>query len=187
MSYSTIKISAATAVALAILTASGTQVVAQHQRHTPPPASSTYVGLETRALKALSDNQKDDLKAGRGMRLALAAELNGYPGPLHVLELADKLMLSQKQRAQMQALIHAMKQETIAIGEGVIAAETTLDRLFAEKRADAASLSQAMKTVAHTQGRLREAHLRYHLDTRNALTPEQTASYARLRGYTMRP
>ena len=35
---------------------------------------------------------------------ALAAELNGYPGPSHVLELADKLELSTEQRASMQRL-----------------------------------------------------------------------------------
>ena len=28
------------------------------------------------------------------MGLALAAELNGYPGPLHVIELADSLRLT---------------------------------------------------------------------------------------------
>jgi hypothetical protein len=32
-----------------------------------------------RSIKALSDQQVSDLRAGRGMGLALAAELNGYP------------------------------------------------------------------------------------------------------------
>ena len=50
-----------------------------------------YAGLEARSIKALSDQQIADLKAGRGMGLALAAELNGHPGPMHVLELADPL------------------------------------------------------------------------------------------------
>jgi hypothetical protein len=31
------------------------------------------------------------------MGLALAAELNGYPGPIHVLELGDQLNLSSVQ------------------------------------------------------------------------------------------
>ena len=38
------------------------------------------------------------------MSLALAAELNGYPGPLHVLELADRLGLSAEQRGKVQQL-----------------------------------------------------------------------------------
>ena len=41
-----------------------------------------YAGLEGRSVKALSEQQIADLRAGRGMGLALAAELNGYPGPM---------------------------------------------------------------------------------------------------------
>ncbi len=57
-------------------------------------AQTPYAGMQTRPIKALSEQQMADLSAGRGMGLALAAELNGYPGPVHVLELADKLNLS---------------------------------------------------------------------------------------------
>ena len=67
-------------------------------------AQTPYAGMQTRPIKALSDQQIADLKAGRGMGLALAAELNGYPGPLHVLELADKLDLSAEQRSSVQRL-----------------------------------------------------------------------------------
>src|SRR5258708_7085156 len=63
-----------------------------------------YAGLEGRSIKALSEQQIADLQAGRGMGLALAAELNGYPGPMHVLEFADSLGLSDQQRAKMQEL-----------------------------------------------------------------------------------
>src|SRR4051812_36526408 len=49
-----------------------------------------YAGLEQRPIKALSQQQADDLRTGRGMGLALAAELNGYPGPSHVLELGNR-------------------------------------------------------------------------------------------------
>ncbi|MBM1170158.1 hypothetical protein [Microvirga arabica] len=47
---------------------------AQAQHASPAP----YAGLETRSVKSLSDEQIADLKAGRGMGLALPAELNGY-------------------------------------------------------------------------------------------------------------
>ena len=67
-------------------------------------AQSPYAGMQTRAIKALSDQQIADLRAGRGMGMALPAELNGYPGPAHVLELADKLELTPDQRASVQAL-----------------------------------------------------------------------------------
>ncbi|MEP6837110.1 MAG: hypothetical protein ABJA75_03590 [Bradyrhizobium sp.] len=57
-------------------------------------ARSPYAGMQDRPVKALSEQQVADLKAGRGMGLALPAELNGYPGPSHLLELADRLNLS---------------------------------------------------------------------------------------------
>ena len=86
-----------------------------------------YGGLQSRTVKALSPQQIDDLKSGRGMGLALAAELNGYPGPLHVLELATPLALTEAQRQKMQDLIAAMKADTIPLGERLIAHEQELD------------------------------------------------------------
>jgi hypothetical protein len=140
--------------------------------------------MAQRPVKALSDRQITDLKAGRGMGLALAAELNGYPGPLHVLEFADALQLSGEQRTRTQALFDAMKTETIPIGERIIAEETTLDRLFAERRVTSESLKSSTARIAAAQGELRSAHLRYHLAMVEILSPVQIARYAELRGYT---
>jgi len=95
-------------------------------------AQTPYVGMQTRSIKALSDQQIADLRAGRGMGLALAAELNGYPGPSHLLELADKLGLSDAQRNSARNMFEAMKAETIPIGERLITQEAALDRLFAD-------------------------------------------------------
>src|SRR5918999_2138142 len=92
-------------------------------------APQGYAGLETRAIKALSEQQIGDLRAGRGMGLALAAELNGYPGPLHLLELADRIGLSGEQRDRVQGLFDAMKAETIPLGTRLIDEEKVLDRL----------------------------------------------------------
>src|SRR5262249_16169067 len=60
--------------------------------------ASPYAGQEQRAIKALSDEEIRDLLEARGMGLAKAAELNSYPGPLHVLQLAAELGLSDAQR-----------------------------------------------------------------------------------------
>jgi Spy/CpxP family protein refolding chaperone len=142
-----------------------------------------YAGLQGRSVKALSDQQIADLKAGRGMGLALAAELNGYPGPMHVLELATSLGLSDDQRAKVTGLVDAMKQEAVPLGERLIAAETALDRQFADRTITASSLGEATRDIASLQGELRLAHLKYHLATLELLTPEQAARYSTLRGY----
>jgi hypothetical protein len=99
-----------------------------------------YAGMQARAIKALSPEQIADLKAGRGMSLALAAELNGYPGPRHVLELGEQLGLSDQQRADVQRLFEAMTAEAIPLGEKLIAQEAELDALFARGVVTATSL-----------------------------------------------
>jgi Spy/CpxP family protein refolding chaperone len=162
------------ALAIALV---GVTLAAWAQSHQP------YAGLQARPVKALSDQQIADLKAGRGMGLALAAELNGYPGPLHVLELATPLGLSEDQRAKVAALFDAMKQEAVALGERLIVAETALDRQFADKTITSSGLSEATRDIASLQGELRLAHLKYHLATLELLTPEQAARYSTLRGY----
>jgi hypothetical protein len=146
-------------------------------------AQQPYAGLEARAIKALSEQQIADLRAGRGMGLALAAELNGYPGPMHVLELGNSLGLSEEQRGKLEELLAAMKAEAIPLGERLIAQEVDLDRQFAEKTITEASLAAATDAIGATQAALRRTHLKYHLLTRDVLTPAQVGRYAELRGY----
>ena len=150
---------------------------ASAQQHQP------YGGMQSRPIKALSDEQIADLRAGRGMGLALAAELNGYPGPLHVLEHADALGLTAEQRARTQALFDAMKTEAIALGEKLIAEESALDRAFAGRSVTPESLAQGTAAIGAIQAALRATHLRYHLAQVEVLTPEQVRRYAELRGY----
>jgi Spy/CpxP family protein refolding chaperone len=144
---------------------------------------SPYAGLETRAIKALSDQQVSDLRAGLGLSLALAAELNGYPGPRHTLELARELSLSDAQRAEVEKLHADMRAESVPIGETLIAQEADLDRQFADKTVTAASLGASTQAIGRTQALLRATHLKYHLLTLAVLTPEQAQRYAQLRGY----
>lgn len=149
--------------------------------------TSPYSGLEARPIKALSPQQIDDLRAGRGMGLALPAELNGYPGPVHVLEQASGLELTGDQRSRMEEAVAAMKAETIPLGEGLIAAEAELDRLFRDRSVTTTSLNAATADVARIEGELRAAHLRYHLATIGVLSPDQNRRYRALRGYADAP
>jgi len=150
-------------------------------------AQTPYAGMQSRPIKALSEQQVADLGAGRGMGLALAAELNGYPGPSHVLELADKLGLSADQRASVQRLFDSMKAEAIPLGSKLIEQEAELDRQFASRTVTPDSLKASTVAAAVTQGTLRETHLKYHLSTLTILTHGQMQRYAELRGYGDHP
>jgi hypothetical protein len=146
-------------------------------------AQAPYAGMQSREIKALSDQQIADLRTGRGMGLALPAEMNGYPGPAHLLELADQIGLSDEQRDTVSKLFEAMKVETISIGERLIEQERSLDQLFANHTATPANVATATAAIGDTQGKLRDAHLKYHLSTVAILEPHQIQRYAELRGY----
>ena len=146
-------------------------------------AQSPYAGMQTRSIKALSEQQIADLKAGRGMGLALPAELNGYPGPVHVLELSDQIGLSAEQKARVQALFESMKAEAVPLGAKLLEQEAALNEQFASRSVTPESLKTVTAAIGVTQGELRDTHLKYHLQTAQILTPDQMQRYSELRGY----
>jgi hypothetical protein len=144
---------------------------------------SPYAGQEAREVMSLSEQELQDLEAGAGMGFAKPAELNGYPGPRHVLELAQALELDPAQRRRAQESFERMQARAIAAGRELVAAERALDALFADARADAPTLAAAVERAAAARGRLRLTHLEAHLEMRELLSVSQAETYGRLRGY----
>ena len=147
-------------------------------------AESPYAGLESRPIKALSQEQVDAYEAGDGMGFALAAELNRYPGPKHVLELQDELELTAGQAASTRTVFNRMKAEAVGLGRRIVEAERGLDQLFATGAITSAGLADAVSTIGALTGQLRAAHLEAHLDMVEILTEEQVTRYEALRGYS---
>src|SRR5262249_2215806 len=114
---------------------------------------------------------------------AKAAELNHYPGPRHVLDLARPLDLSAAQIAEVTAIRDRMSNASRRLGAELIEREALLDRLFAGNEISPARLAEATAAIGDTQARLRAAHLLAHLETRAVLSLEQTTRYDMLRGY----
>lgn len=144
---------------------------------------SNYAGQHTRDVKALSPQEIKQYLAGAGMGYARAAELNRYPGPMHVLELADRLALTPEQRAATEKLMATHKAEARAIGTKLVEAERALDQLFAKAAADEAVLGEQVRQVAAIQGDYRLSHLETHRRMRALLSEEQINRYVQLRGY----
>ena len=150
----------------------------------PAAAQSPYVGQESRQLKALSADEVAAYVEGKGQGFAKPAELNGFPGPMHVLELADRLDLSPDQRQATQRLMDRHKAEVRALGRDFIDNEQRLERLFASREASPEAVATAVARSAEIQGRIRAAHLVTHLEQTKLLQPAQVKRYAELRGYT---
>src|SRR5205809_1053100 len=124
---------------------------------------------------------------GRGFGLAFAADQNGYPGPIHVLELRDRLKLTADQAAKMQELMHTMFAESRPKGARLLEAEAKLRRLFADRTADEAAVRAAVAEVERVRSEVRLAHLLTHLKTRDLLTEEQRRIYHEARWGALPP
>ena len=151
------------------------------------PASPHCAQDSPRPLKTLTPEQVQGYSSGEGMGLAKAAELNAYPGPKHVLDLAAPLRLSPEQRAAVQEAYDAMHEKAVGLGTGLLAKERELDEQFAGHNIGSASLSALVGEIARLQGQLRLSHLEAHLKTRDLLSDAQIAAYQQLRGYDKAP
>lgn len=172
-------------IVLVLLGGSNSGAVAQHapghQGHGP------YAGMERREVKSLSDNDIAELRRGGGWGTALPAELNGFPGPAHLLELKDKLGLSGEQVRAIEAMHAKMKADAIAAGERLIAAEKALDAAFVAGGLTKERLRTLIAAAEEARADVRFVHLSRHLETPPLLKPEQIALYNRLRGYGSNP
>jgi hypothetical protein len=139
--------------------------------------------------RGLSSQDIDDLTEGRGMGLARAAELNGFPGPRHVLDAArdGQLALTPEQQAGVQRVFDRMERDAKRLGARVVAEERALEAAFRGAAITEAELAERVKRLAAVQGELRQVHLRAHLATRTLLTDAQVARYEELRGYASSP
>lgn len=145
--------------------------------------TSPYVGIQGRVIKALAAEDVAGLLNGDGMLMALAAELNGYPGPKHVLELADSLDLSSEQRASAEVIFDRMQAAAREIGQRIVRIEQELDSLFATRAIDSDRLIRLTASVASLHGELRGEHLRAHLEMTASLSDHQVMRYQQMRGY----
>ena len=139
-----------------------------------PP--SPYAGEERREIKSLSPQEIGDYLAGKGMGLAKAAELNGYPGPAHVLLPRRS---SSAERKPARRIYSSACRKTPLVGpplidggngQAVCLRTVTPETLNASLSASARfKRSSAISGGAPTQTQI--------------LTPAQTAKYVELRGY----
>jgi Spy/CpxP family protein refolding chaperone len=173
-----------TIVALALASATGLALAQSHQHgQHKKQAAQPYAGQQTRAVASLSAEELKELQDGRGMGLAKAAEVNGHPGPSHVLELADELKLTPEQRQLVKAAFDRMQAKAKAVGEAYIKAEMAVDQAFKAGPADAAQVAARVAEANRLLGEVRLSHLLAHVEITPLLTPEQRARYAELRGY----
>jgi len=163
-------------LATALAGTAGAQGPAHHGSH-GEPASRPHHALAQTCDEAFEENVRD----GRGFGMAFVADQQGYPGPLHVLEMKDRLRLSRDQEAKAQGLLAAMFAESLPKSAKLLDAEGKLRQLFAANRPDEVAVRAAVAEIERARADVRLVHLLYHVKMRDALTDEQRRVYQEAR------
>ena len=148
--------------------------------------TSPYAGQELRDIKSLSDDDTQSLQNGTGEAfggMAKLAELNGYPGPRHVLDMVSGLQLTDGQSMDIERIYQNMSNDAKSIGAAIVDIEQDMDGAFANKTITEENLKSMLDKSADLYGQLRFVHLSAHLDTIQMLTIEQVQMYNTMRGY----
>ena len=148
------------------------------------PLRSHYAGEQQREIKSLSDSDMDQLRNGQGWGLAKAAELNGVPGPAHLLEMKKEISLNPDQVEKIETLYRQMRDQAIPLGNKLIEFERELNTHFAQHTINEEILQELLEQIEQVRLQLRFVHLSTHLKTPEILTAEQIDRYNELRGYS---
>ena len=155
------------------------KVLAQHGDHT-----SEYTGQENRVIKSLSEDDVRELQQGKGWGFAKPAELNGFPGPSHVLEMMEELGLNDEQVKKIKIVFSEMNEKARELGVSFIDAEKALDKAFKDGEVNTKILQSLVLASAKARGELRFVHLNTHLKMMEILEESQIGRYNELRGYS---
>jgi len=148
---------------------------------------SHYAGQEQREIKSLSPDDINELRRGGGWGLAKAAELNGVPGPIHLLEMKDRIPLTSVQVSKVSLIYEDMKARAIGHGKRLIELEHQLEGHFRTRAISDTRLRTLLAEISDVRGSLRYTHLSAHLAVLEFLTETQIERYNILRGYDGSP
>ncbi|MGH6689848.1 MAG: Spy/CpxP family protein refolding chaperone [Gammaproteobacteria bacterium] len=160
-------------LAVTIVVALATAAGAQHSGH----GAHAGGGDHHHAVQACITEFEQVVAGGRGAGMAFAADQNGYPGPMHILELRERLALTADQVAKAEALMRAMFDESRPKSARLLDAEARLRRLFAAGGADESAIRTAVADVERARTDVRLVHLLTHVRARDLLTEQQRRLY----------
>ena len=174
-------------LAIAISTAGSMTAIAQQHQHGARHNNlrSPYVEQLDSPVQGLSAEEVDELLDGKGAGYARMAELNGYPGPRHVLDLSSQLKLSAQQTKEIEVAFEQMQSQAKSLGKTIVSKEQELSEAFASGKITNAELEKETNELAQLYGKLRKTHLQAHLQINPLLSAEQIQKYNQIRGYEL--
>ena len=147
------------------------------------PTPSAYVSLLDSEIRGLDQDTIEGYLTGKGLGQALPAELNGYPGPRHTIDMAEELELTEEQLTQVQALFDDMQSAVIPLGEKYLESVAELELTFREGTITDEYLQSQLEKITGIEEQMRYVHLSTHLATIDILSHDQIMQYNMMRGY----
>jgi hypothetical protein len=145
-------------------------------------AHAAEAAREGTGIPALSEAQAASYLDGEAMWLANVAELNHYPSPRRVLELAEALELEEGQRRATTMLHEETRREAIRLGGELVALEQRLNRIFAWNQATADNIAKLVLDIGTLKAQFRLTHLVASIRQKPLLMEEQVRRYDELQG-----
>ncbi len=148
-------------------------------------AHAAEAAREGTGIPALSEAQAASYLDGEAMWQASVAELNHYPSPRRVLELAEALELTEEQQRATTKLHEETRREAIRLGRELVALEQRLNRIFVWNQATADNTAKIVLDIGTLQTQIRLTHLAASIRQKPLLTEEQVRRYDELQGRGM--
>jgi Spy/CpxP family protein refolding chaperone len=137
--------------------------------------------IVTGPLRSQVPPDRDALLNGDDNGMAACAESNGYPGPKHVLDLAERLALTARQKHDLREIYDDMNTRARALGKMIVKIEEELNYAFNSGMLSQESAADDAESVGKMRGTLRGVHLSAHIRTKELLTKKQLEQYAAFR------
>ncbi len=124
---------------------------------------------------------RDALLNGDSEGMAAYAASNGYPSPKDVLDLAEELGLSAKQKYDIREMADEIRTRARVLGKMIVKVEEELHFSFNSGMIGQESVEEDAESIGKMRGTLRGIHLSAYLKTKEILTEKQFAAFTRLR------
>lgn len=136
------------------------------------------------AIRSLPGRDIVALAGGEGGGLAKIADLNGYPGPRHVLDMDAHLNLTTRQREQLRQVMSTMEADAKEVATRYLSALAQLEEDTRQGSLSGDQFLKRYRAVEALRTELGAVHLITHFKTKDLLTPAQVATYYKPQGQT---
>ena len=170
------RLNAILSIALAMALVVGSLVIAQE---TEKPAKSQDTGQMMGQGRGMMGQGRGMMGQGHGMMAR--GRMAGRPATPSLLQLADKLDLSESQREELERIYTSHKKENIKIKAEIDLAKVDLQKLTKAEDPNMDEIEVLLRKIANLQVETKLAQIKLRVDSRNVLTEEQKTALKKLR------